>query len=159
MLKRTRAACGRVLVVVCAAGLSATSGACGGSPDAPSAPLALTGTWSGQLGQPGSTSALRLTWEATHTGSVVAGVAALVKPAFNVQARGTMTGTLTGDRLVISYAVPPDSIQGFSRCEIAGIGNATATSSTISGTIALMFTSCAGTGLEPPGSNELRLTR
>jgi hypothetical protein len=149
----------RILVGVCVAGLLATLGACGNSSTAPSAPLDLTGTWSGQLGQPGSTSALRLTWVATHTGSVVSGVATLVKPAFNVQARGAMTGILNGDRLFLTYAVPPDSIQGFFTCEIAGLGNATATSNSITGAIALMFTSCAGTGLEPPGSNDLRLAK
>jgi len=152
-------ACIRILVVVFVAGLLATLSACGNSSTAPSAPLDLTGTWSGQLGQPGSTTALRLTWVATHTGNVVAGVATLVKPAFNVQARGAMTGILNGDRLVITYAVPPDSIQGFFTCEIAGLGNATATNNIITGAIALRFTSCAGTGLEPPGSNELRLTK
>jgi hypothetical protein len=149
----------RILVVVCVAGLLATLSACGNSSTAPSAPSDLTGTWSGQLGQPGSTSALRLTWVATHTGNVVSGVATLVKPAFNVQARGGMTGILNGDRLVLTYAVPPDSIPGFFTCEIAGFGNATATNNSITGTIALIFRSCAGTGLEPPGSNDLRLTK
>jgi hypothetical protein len=149
----------RILVVGCVGGLLATLGACGGSSTAPSAALDLTGTWSGQLGQPGSTSALRLTWVATHTGNVVSGVATLVKPAFNVQARGGMTGTLAGDRLILSYAVPPDSIPGFARCEIAGLGNGTATGSRITGSLALMFRSCEGTGLEPPGSNDLSLTK
>ena len=149
----------RILVVVFVAGLLATLSACGNSSTAPSAPLDLTGTWSGQLGQPGSTSALRLTWVATHTGNVVSGIATLVKPAFDVQARGVMTGILDGDRLVLTYAVPPDSIQGFFTCEIAGLGNATATNNSITGAIGLMFRSCAGSGLEPPGSNDLRLTK
>jgi hypothetical protein len=149
----------RILVVVFVAGLLATLSACGNSSTAPSALLDLTGTWSGQLGQPGSASALRLTWVATHTGNVVSGVATLVKPAFNVQARGGMTGTLNGDRLFLTYAVQPDTIQGFFTCEIAGFGNATATNNSITGTISLIFTSCAGTGLEPPGSNDLRLTK
>jgi len=152
-------ACIRILVVVFVAGLLATLSACGNSSTAPSAPLDLTGTWSGQLGQPGSSSALRLTWVATHTGNVVSGVATLVKPAVNVQARGGMTGILNGDRLLLTYAVPPDSIQGFFTCEIAGLGNATASNNSITGAIALMFRSCAGTGLEPPGSNDLRLTK
>jgi hypothetical protein len=91
-------------------------------------------------------SALRLTWVATHTGNVVSGIATLLKPAFN-------------DQLLLTYAVPADSIQGFPRCEIAGPGNATATNSDMTGTLPLMFTSCAGTGLEPPGSNDLRLTK
>jgi len=70
-----------------------------------------------------------------------------------------MTGILDGDRLILTYAVPPDTIQGFFTCEIAGLGNATATNNSITGAIALMFRSCAGTGLEPPGSNDLRLTK
>ena len=70
-----------------------------------------------------------------------------------------MTGILNGDRLVLTYAVPPDSIQGVFTCEIAGVGNAMATNNSITGVIALMFRSCAGTGLEPPGSNDLRLTK
>lgn len=149
----------RILVVVSVAGLLSTLSACGNSSTTPSAPLDLTGTWPGQVGQPGSTSALRLTWVATQTGNVVSGVATLVKPVFNVQARGAMTGTLNGDQLTLSYAVPPDSIQGFFTCEIAGLGNATATNNSITGTIALMLRSCAGTGLEPPGSNTLSLTK
>jgi hypothetical protein len=104
-------------------------------------------------------SALRVTWVATHTGNIVSGVATLVKPAFNVQARGAMTGILDGNRVLLTYAVPPDSITGFAKCEIAGIGNATATNNSITGTIGLMFTSCDGTGLERPESGELRLTK
>ena len=150
----------RFLVVVFVAGLLATLAACGDNPSpAPSAPLDLTGTWSGQLGQPGSTSALRLTWVATHTGNIVSGIATLVKPVVNIQARGVLTGLLNGDRLVLTYSVPSDSIPGFSTCEIAGLGNATATNNSITGGIPLMFRSCAGTGLEPPESNDLRLTK
>jgi hypothetical protein len=147
----------RSIVVVLAAAVML--GACANSSTEPSAPLELTGTWSGQLGQPGSASALRLTWEATQTGNVVAGVATMVKPAVNVQGRGVMTGILDGNRLIITYAIPPDSIPGFARCEIAGLGSGTATNSTITGALPLMFRSCDGTGLEPPGSNELRLTK
>jgi hypothetical protein len=149
----------RIPTVIGVVGLLATSAACSKSSAAPSAPLDLTGTWSGQVGQPGSMSALRLTWVATHTGDVVSGIATLVKPAFNVQARGVMTATANGPRFVLSYAVPPDSIQGFSTCELFGLGNVTATNTSITGTMAFTFTSCGGTGLEPPGSNELRLTK
>ena len=149
----------RILTVAFAAGLLAMLTACGNSPGAPSAPPDLTATWSGQLGQPGSTTALRLTWVATHTGNVVSGVATLIKPAVGVQGRGAMTGILNGDRLVLTYAIPPDSIPGFASCEIAGLGNATASGNSITGTLPLMFRSCAGTGLEAPASDELRLTR
>ena len=150
----------RILVATFIASLLVILTACGGSSTAPTPTrLDLTGTWSGQFGQPGSTSALRVTGTATHTGNIVSGIATLVKPAVNVQGRGAMTGILDGDRLVLTYAVPPDSIQGFARCEIAGIGNATASAASINGAIRLMFTACDGTGLEPPGSDDLRLTR
>jgi hypothetical protein len=149
----------RISRIAFAAGLLVTLSACGDSPSSPSAPLELTGTWSGLLGQPGSTSALRVTWTATQTGNVVSGVATIVKPVFNIEGRGAMTGILDGDRLVLTYAVPPDSIAGFPRCEIAGIGSAVATNTSITGAIALMFTSCGGTGLEPPGNNDLRLAK
>lgn len=149
----------RIHVVVSVAGLLATLYGCGDSPSTPSAALDLTGTWSGQVGQPGSSSALRLTWAATQSGSVVSGLATLIKPAVGVQARGAMTGVLEGDRLLLTYTVPPDSIQGFSSCEIAGVGNATANRSSITGTLGLMLKSCAGTGLEPPGTSDLRLTK
>jgi hypothetical protein len=151
--------CLRLLAAAGVAGLLAIPSACDKAPTAPPGPLDLTGTWSGQLGQPGSTSALRLTWVATQTGNVVSGIATLVKPAVNVQGRGAMTGVLDGDRLLLAYAIPSDSIPGFSSCEIGGIGNVTATGTAMTGTLALMFRSCAGTGLEPPGSIELRLTR
>jgi hypothetical protein len=149
----------RIPVVAGVIGLLATAAACSKSSAAPSAPLDLTGTWSGQVGQPGSMSALRLTWVATHTGDVVSGIATLVKPAFNVQAKGVMSATANGPRFDLTYAVPPDSIPGFSTCELVGLGNVTATNTSMTGTMALIFTSCAGTGLEPPGSSELRLTK
>lgn len=149
----------RIVAVVSIVILLATLSACGSSPTAPPASLDLSGTWSGQLGPPASGSALRLTWVATRTGNVVSGVATLIKPAVGVQARGAMIGTLSGDRLALAYAVPPDSIQGFSSCEIAGVGNATATNNRMTGTLGLMFRSCAGTGLEAPASNDLSLTR
>ena len=149
----------RILVFVFVVGLLATLNACGGSSNAPSPQLDLTGTWSGQLGQPGSATALRLTWVATQTGNVVSGIATIVKPAVNVQGRGVMTGILNGDQMFLTYAVPSDSIPGFSTCEIGGAGNATATNTSITGALPLRFTSCAGTGLEPPGSNDLRFTK
>lgn len=149
----------RILVVVFVAGLLATLNACGNSSTAPATPLDLTGTWSGVYGQPGSPAALQLTWVATHTGNIVAGIATLVKPAVGVQARGVLTGILNGDRILLTYSVPTDSIPGFSTCSIVGLGNATATNTSIAGQLPLTFSSCAGTGLEAPGNNDLKLTR
>jgi hypothetical protein len=152
-------ACRRISAVVAVVILLSSLSACGNSPTAPPAPVDLTGTWSGQVGPPGSGSALRLTWAATQTGNVVSGIATLIKPAAGVQARGAMTGIFIADRLTLTYSVPPDSIQGFTTCEIAGVGNVTAATNKMTGTLGLMFRSCDGTGLEPPASNELTLTR
>ena len=148
----------RILMACGAAGLLVLF-ACGDSSTAPSPPLNLTGTWSGLYGPQGSGTALRLTWEATHTGNVVSGVATLVKPAVGVQARGGLTGTLDGDRITLSYFVPSDSIPGFPRCAIGGLGSATATNTRISGGLTTMIQSCEGTGLETPATNALTLTK
>lgn len=150
----------RIVINSCIAAVLATLSACGGdSPTGPSEPLNLTGTWSGQVGQPGSATALRLTWVATQTGNAVSGNATLVKPAVNVEARGGMSGILDGDRLLLTFVVFPDTIPGFSRCEIVGLGSTIATNTNITGGLGLMITNCAGTGIERPESNELRLTK
>lgn len=151
--------CIRIVGVIFVAGVLGTLTACGNSSPAPTPRLDLTGTWSGVFGPPGSGTALRMTWVATHTGNIVSGVATLVKPGVGVQARGALTGTLAGDRMPLSYFVPTDSIPGFARCSIAGLGDTTATATSVSGQLRLMFDSCAGSGLEAPASNDLMLTR
>lgn len=153
-----RAAIRRIVLVFGVVGLF-TLGGCGDSSTAPATPLNLTGTWSGFYGPQGSGTALRLNWEAVHTGNVVSGVATLVKPAVGVQARGALTATVNSDRLTLSYFVPSDSIPGFPRCAIGGLGTATATNTRIAGQLALMIESCDGTGLEPPSTPELTITK
>jgi hypothetical protein len=138
--------------------LCALSAACGGSTTS-SSQLNLAGNWSGLLGQPGSGTALRLTWVATQAGTTISGPATLLKPATNIPATGTLSGTLRGTNLTLSYLVPNGTVPGFGACSITGNGSATATSSTISGALMLTFTSCAGSGLEPTGSDQLALTK
>jgi len=149
----------RFVSVGIAACMLAALTACGDSSTSPSPQLQLTGTWSGVYGPSMSGTALRMTWEAAQTGNIVSGIVTLVKPAVGVQARGALTGTLDGDRLLLSYFGPSDSIPGFPRCSIGGLGMTTATNAKISGQLQLMFDGCAGTGLEPPANNELTLTR
>ena len=132
---------------------------CGGSYSAPAPSINLAGTWSGLVGLPMSGSALRLTWQATQNAATASGSATLLKPAVNVPANGTLSGTLSGDRLTLTYSAPAGSVPGFGACSVAGAGSATVTGTTISGTLDLTFTSCAGTGLDPTGSNQLSLTR
>jgi hypothetical protein len=111
------------------------------------------------LGQPQSGSALRVTWTASQTGATVSGQATFVKPASNVPATGTMSGTLSGSQLTLSYSVPAGAVPVYLSCTIAGSGSATASSQTMTGTLQTTFTNCLGSGLETPDSPQLTLTK
>jgi uncharacterized membrane protein len=106
-----------------------------------------------------SGSALRLTWAATQAGTAVTGLGTLVKPAVNVPATGTLSGTMNGSQLALAYLAPAGSVAGFPSCAISGTGTATVSENSITGTLALNFTACAGSGLEPTGSDLLALSR
>lgn len=136
----------------------ALAAACGGS-TAPTPALDLTGVWSGRLGQPQSGSALRVMWTATQSGATVSGPATLVKGTTNVSATGTMSGTLSGSQLTLSYSVPAGAVPVYLSCTITGSGSATATGQSISGNLQTTFTNCLGSGLETPDSAQLSLTR
>lgn len=129
--------------------------ACSSSPSSAD----LTGTWSGQVGLPMSGSALRVTWVATQAGTALTGPGTLVKPAVNVPATGTLSGTLNGSQLALAYLAPSGNVPGFPGCEVSGTGTATYQGDTITGTLALNFTACAGSGLEPTGSDLITLTK
>lgn len=146
-----------ILLLVTSVSSSITCG--GGSTLGPSGPVNLAGTWSGLLGQSGSSAALRVTWSASQTGNDVSGPATLVKPAVNIPSNGIISGRLTGNQLALTYLAPGGSVQQFPGCSISGNGSATATTSTISGTLTLTFAACVGTGLEPTGSDQLTLTK
>lgn len=111
------------------------------------------------LGEPQSGSALRVTWTATQTGATVSGPATLVKAALNVPATGTMTGTLSGSQLTLTYSVPAGAVPVYLSCTIAGTGSAIASGQTISGNLQTTFTNCLGSGLQTPDSAMLTLTR
>ncbi len=143
-------------LVVCAL---AAGTACDPATTSPSAGPNLTGTWSGLLGEPMSMTALRVSWQASQSGSDVTGPATLVKPASNIPANGTLSATLSGSSLSLRYEAHGGTVSGFPLCSMSGLGSATVSGSTISGTLALTFTACQGTGLQPPGSNQLALTR
>jgi hypothetical protein len=137
---------------------AALAGACRGS-TSPSPPLDLSGAWAGMLGQPQSGSALRLTWTASQTGATVSGPATLVKPALNVPATGTMSGTLVGSQLTLTYSVPAGAVPVYLSCMIAASGSGTASIQTITGSLQTTFTNCLGSGLETPESAQFTLTR
>lgn len=139
--------------------IAITAMGCGSSGSSPTPALNLTGTWSGRVGQPMSGSALQVTWTATQNGTIATGQATVVKPAANVPATGTMTGTLSGNLLTLTYNVPAGAVPVYLSCTVAGGGSATATTATISGTLPLVFTNCLGSGLETPDSPQLTLTK
>src|SRR5262245_57536638 len=136
----------------------ALAAGCGGS-TSPTPALDLTGVWSGRLGQQQSGSALRVTWTATQSGTTVSGPATLVKPSSDVPATGTMSGTLSGSQLTLTYSVPAGAVPVYLSCTITGSGSATATSQTITGSLQTTFTNCLGSGLEAPENPQLTLTR
>ena len=135
------------------------TGACGDS-TAPSPPLInITGTWVGMIGEPRSMNGLRMTWAAAQNGNTVSGIASVVKPVDNIPAAGILSGTMSINQMSLRFTVPSGSVQGFPSCSVSGAGSAVATDQTISGTLTLAFASCAGTGLQATGSDQLTLTR
>lgn len=96
---------------------------------------------------------------AAQTGATVSGAATLVKPATNVPAAGTLSGTLSGSQLTLTYSVPAGNVPVYLSCAVTGSGTATATDQTISGTLQTTFTSCLGSGLESPESPRLTLAK
>jgi hypothetical protein len=126
----------------------------------PGSPSTLSGFWSGTLGDPTSTTALRITWTATQTGDAVTGPAIFVKPANNLPATGTLEGTLSGTALSLRFTALSGSVNGFPTCAISATGTATVTgTNAISGTMIAQFALCGGTGLESPESTLLTLTK
>ncbi len=145
--------------------LTIAMAACGG-PNGPSGntPLDLAGTWSGLVGAgSGGGRALRVTWTSSQTGSNFSGpVTLLTSPAVtDVTFSGTLTGSLSGNRLSLTYSAKPEGLPQPANCTVSGTGSATATATgnTISGSLSVSFVSCAALGLEAPANTELTLTR
>ena len=133
--------------------------ACDDAPTGPTVAPSITGNWQGLLGQSMSGTALRMTWQASRTGDSVAGPATIFKPSLSVVGSGTLEGTLTGNQLTLRLSVPTGNVPGFPACAVTGTGSATVSGNSLSGTLATNFSSCTGTGLEPPTSNQLSMTR
>ena len=132
----------------------------GRSPASP-APFDLTGTWTGMVGPAGSGSALRMTWIASQSGAFVTGPMTLIKPVPNVPATGTLSGTISGIQVVLTYVVPAGSVTGLLSCSISGRGLGSFSAFTMTGALELTFTSCDGadSGLVPPATNDFSLTK
>jgi hypothetical protein len=139
--------------------------ACTSSSTAPSQnpALDLAGTWSGVVGAgSGGGRALRVTWAANQSGNSVSGPATLVtSPAVtDITFSGTLAGSLTGNRLSLTYMGVPGGVPGSPSCSVSGTGSATTSgSSAISGILDVSFVSCDALGLQPPANDQLTLTR
>src|SRR5262245_31786662 len=85
--------------------------ACGGSDTKPSQPPAdLSGSWTGQIGNSMSGTAVRLAWTAAQSGSTASGPASLVKPAVGTEIPGTLTATISGNQVGLSFSATAGSV-------------------------------------------------
>src|SRR5262245_35319089 len=122
----------------------------------------LTGTWSGVVGSgSGGGRALRVTWTAAQNGSSISGPATLLtSPAVtDITISGTLTASLTGSQLLLTFTAPAGSVQGSATCSMSGVGSGSVVDSAISGTLDVAFVACERLGLQPPVSNVLLLTK
>jgi len=153
--------CVRSLITIL---LMLTTAGCGTSSTSPSQnpPFSLIGTWSGVVGAAsGGGRALRVTWTASQTGSIVSGPATLLtSPAVsNITLSGTLTASIAGNELSLRYEGPSGSVPALAGCSVSGTGSATASGDTISGSLDVIFESCEELGLQPPTSDRLTLAR
>jgi len=100
-------------------------------------------------------------WMANQTGNSLSGpVTPLTSPAVtDITFSGTLTGTIGGSQLSLTFVAVPGAVSGSANCSSSGTGSATATSITISGSLDVSFVSCDGLGLQPPANNQLTLTK
>src|SRR5262245_40423104 len=153
---------GRGTAGIIVALLAMTIGSCGGPSIAPTASVDLSGTWSGVVGSgSGGGRALRLTWSATQTGNTVLGPATLTtSPAVSALSfAGTLSGSLTGLQLSLSYASNAGSNTGAPDCCDSGHGTGTTFGTSISGQLDVAVTSCDALGLQAPTRDQFTLTK
>lgn len=144
-----------VVVATLACGDSATGPTTIGSPAA----LNLAGTWTGVIGMPQSGNSIRATWTASQTGLSVTGPIALTRPSDNIAFAGTLAGTLSGTRLLLTYTIPRGNVPGFADCSMSGTGSADASTATILGTLTITYTNCQGYISQPSTTESVTLNR
>jgi hypothetical protein len=153
----------RIRAAVLVGALMTTASGCGGSAMSPSAsPADLSGTWSGAVGSgSGGGRALRVTWSATQTGNAISGPATLTtSPAVSdLTFTGTLSGTLAGMQLSLSYASNAGNIASAPDCLVSGHGTGAAAGTSISGQLDVFFTSCELLGVQAPTSDQFTLTK
>lgn len=139
----------RLLLPVILISTTALSGCSGGtsnnSPTSPST-INLTGAWSGDFMVQDSTA--RMTWTLTQVNgsNTVAGPVVLVLPSGTVLLNGALAGTLSGSTLTFIITVVAGGIPSQPSCT-GQLGTsavaAIATTSTLSGTLTVVASSCS----------------
>ena len=119
----------------------------------------LTGTWTGLLGAQGTGTSLRATWTATQTNSAITGTIALSKPNANFEFNGTLSGTLSSNRLTLTFTVPRGNVPGIADCSMSGTGTADSTSTAIAGALSITYNSCQGFSATPTAVEPLTLAK
>jgi hypothetical protein len=149
----------RLRQVACSAIAVALCAGCDSTPPSDQS-VNLTGTWTGQIGSPGTGSAVRVTWVAIQSGSNVTGTATLLKPANGVNVPGNLAAVQSGSQLTLSYLASAGAVPPLPACTVSGSGSATLTSgNAIAGTMTLVVAGCAGSGIESVAGAPLALGR
>ncbi len=110
----------------------------------PSAVLNLAGTWTGTLTIPGESRPIPLrSWTAAQSGASASGPVVVDAGDGNVQA--TLTGTVSGAQLTSATFSVPTQAGVTPGCSFTGAGTLAATTSSVSGTLAMTFpAACVG---------------
>lgn len=131
--------------VISAAGCGSDDGA-SSSLTAPSPTvLNLTGTWSGTFGVPGESRPIRInSWTAAQRGANVSGALVLDAGDEGGLVNTTLTGIVSGAQLTsVTFTLAAGAIQGSPTCAIHGTGTLAATTTSVSGPLAMAITPAA----------------
>ena len=138
------AACGKGDSPTAPSTVTTTPPATTTTPPAAPAAISLAGTWTGALSVPGESRPIPVrSWTAAQSGASVSGP--MVVDAGDEDVDTTLTGTVSGAQLTsATFRVPAQS--GVSPgCSFSGIGTLAATTSSISGSLAMTFpAACVG---------------
>ena len=158
------------VTAACSSGSSSNPAAASSTTTTAAPSMNLAGSWSGKLnnvnsnGGQGQSNPPNVTWSAGQTGSTVTGPITLTFSDNDGQPHtyvGTLTGTLSGTQLSLALSLPSGSFPESPACSVSGSGTATPTTSSISSTLAIVFSqACIGTvGDHPTETDQLTLSK
>ncbi len=141
--------------------LAMAMAACGHSSTAPSSPMAsAAGLWLGTVGTPSVEGRpLGILWEATEDGNTVSGIARFYNGPLSTDQIvfvGALSGSRNGNELSLTYTATQGTVLAGS-CALTGIGTATLSEGTLTGTLSVNVGTCEG--FQPPKSMDLVLKK